>query len=70
MERTWATEDMEHVDMVSFDDATAPPTHKACTVVLSNYSYMPIALHVLYQEAVWMTRCAESCGTSIMGPST
>ena len=55
VERTWATEDMEGVDMVSFDDAV-PPTHKACTVVLSNYSYMPIALHVLYQEAVWMDK--------------
>jgi hypothetical protein len=34
--------------------ANVPPAHKAHTVILNNYSYMPIALHILWQERVWM----------------
>jgi hypothetical protein len=56
VERTCVTEDMDRVDMVGVDDANVPPTLKACTVVLNNYSYMPLALVVLYQEAVWMDK--------------
>ena len=56
VERTCVTEDMDRVDMVGVDDANVPPTLKACTVVLNNYSYMPLALVAFYQEAVWMDK--------------
>ena len=50
VERTCVTEDMDRVDMAGVDDANVPPTLKACTVVLNNYSYMPLAL------VVWMDK--------------
>ena len=56
VERACVTEDMDRMDMAGVDDANVPPTHKACTVVLNNYSYMPLAMVVLYQEAVWMDK--------------
>jgi hypothetical protein len=67
VERTRIMEDMDRVTMVGVDAEGVPPTHKAHTVVLSNYSYMPIALHVLNQEAVWMNKifiviCGEDEG--------
>ena len=53
VERTWVKEDMDRVTMVGVDAEGVPPTHKAHTVILTNHSYMPVSLHVLYQEAVW-----------------
>ena len=54
VERTRVMEDMDRVTLVGVDDLHAPPAHKAHTYVLNNYSYMPIALHILWQEQVWM----------------
>ena len=49
-------EDMDRVTMVGVDAEGVPPMHKAHTTILNNHSYMPVSLHVLYQEAVWMDK--------------
>ena len=56
VERTRVKEDMDRVTMIGVDAEGVPPTHKAHTVILTNHSYMPVSLHVLYQEAVWMDK--------------
>ena len=61
VERTWVKEDMDRVTMVGVDEGV-PPTHKAHTVILTNHSYMPVSLNVLYQEAVWMDKMCCDAG--------